>query len=139
MQVHAQTRVGFQVRGLQVDPDDVSARLELVPSASHRRGDMVDGQPRTDGWCYFTSQAEIGRDAPFEDHATWMLQQLEPHVEMLASWIQRGWRVQLDVITVTSASNGGPTVVPELLRRLAALGIPTCWRTVFAGAVQGRR
>lgn len=139
MQVHAQTRVGFQVRGLQVDPDDVATRLELEPSASHRRGDLVDGTPRTDGWCYFTSQSEVGRDAPFDDHATWMVDRLEPHVAMLESWIQRGWRVQLEVITITSASNGGPTVAPELLRRIAALGLPTCWRTVFAAAVHGRR
>lgn len=125
-----QTRVGLQVRGLEVEPDDVSSRLELTPNASHRRGDVVGGDVRTDGWCYFTSQ--MPRDASFDQHAEWMLRRLEPHAAMLSSWSQRGWRIQLEFITITTANNGGPTVRPELLRRIAALGLATCWRTVCA-------
>lgn len=130
-----QTRVGFQVRGDDVEPELVATRLALSPSASHRRGDVADSgngerTVRTDGWCYFSSQSEVARDAPFEHHIAWVLEHLAPHASLLSAWVARGWRVQLDIITVTSATNGGPTVSPELLRGLASLGVPACFRTV---------
>lgn len=134
MALRVETRVGLQVRGADVDPDWVAERLDLTPSASHRRGDPASAEDpsvrRVDGWCYFTSRGDVAPAEPFELHAAWMLERLERQAPMLASWVARGWKVQLEVVTMTNATNGGPTVEAGLLQRIADLGLTTHWRTV---------
>ncbi len=128
------TRVALHVRGSDVEPELVAERLELSATASHRRGDAVGGddpnERHKDGWCYFTSHAEIARDAPFDVHAAWLLVRLEPHRSMLLGYADRGWRLLLEVTTWTDAAAGGPLVSAETMRRLADLALPVRWTTI---------
>ena len=144
MKERTETRVGISVRGPEVEPSDVARVLGLQAEASHRRGDAFEDARggvayRDDGWCTFTSDGVIARDAGFEFHAAWMLDRLEPHIEVLESWTGKGWLVVLTITTVTNLNNGGPRASPTIMRRLGALSLTTQWRTICAPEHTGFR
>ena len=129
-----QTAIWIAFRGTDVDPEEIGRRLNLVPTEwKHRRGDEVQRGGQTlsepDGFCAFTSHAGVPRDEDFESHAGWLLDRLEPHAALIASWQAAGWNVRLTITTVTNARSDGPLVSPNTLLRLAHLGVPTLWKT----------
>jgi len=134
MRPQKQTAIWIGFRGADVDPEEVGRQLNLTPTEwKHRRGDEVDrgGQKFTepDGFCAFTSHAGVSRDEDFEAHAAWLLDRLEPHAGLIASWQAAGWNVRLTIMTVTNARSDGPLVGPRTLLRLANLGVPSLWKT----------
>jgi len=133
-----ETKVALAVRGVDVEPADVARGLALQPEAAHRVGDSIAGlEPpgvRNDGWCSFGSHPAVARDAECNAHLTWLVERLEPHVELLKAWQDRGWSLRISVLTVTTEKSGAAFVRAPLLRRLAARGIDTVWRTICSSA-----
>ncbi len=60
------------------------------------------------------------------------LERVEPCGAFLASALERGWIIHLTILTMTNSPFGGPRVTPELMKRFAALGVLTTWKTGFA-------
>jgi RHS repeat-associated protein len=128
----AQTKVSLRIWGADLDPGVVSTALAMTPEACHRPGDPDGDQPNgayREGFCSFGSHAVVSRESDFEKHAKWLLDRLEPHRELLASWMGRGWKVRIYVTTLVSGYAGGPVVSSVVLTRLASLGIDTKWTT----------
>jgi hypothetical protein len=131
-----ETQVSLSVRGPDVVPADVASVLKMnfEPEFSDQRGDRfeVDGElvERIEGFCCFASRRSIPTSAAFEEHMCWMLDRLEPHQARLTEWLANGWTIVIKTYTVTDGASGGPTVKPDILRRLANLGVTTVWRTL---------
>jgi hypothetical protein len=116
------------VHGDDVDPTEVASTLRLPFDprlARAGKGVIMHTRP------------SVSVDADFETQATWLLDRVEPHLSLLASWQARGWLVRLTIFTVTNRGIGGPLVSAAIMRRLANLGLPIWWKTVTQSRPEG--
>jgi hypothetical protein len=116
------------VHGDDVDPAEVSSTLRLPFDPSFARagkGIIMHTRP------------DVSVDADFETQVTWLLDRVEPHVSLLASWQARGWLVRVTIFTVTNRVSGGPLVSAAIMRRLANLGVSIWWKTVSQSRPEG--
>jgi hypothetical protein len=129
--------------GADLDPAAVGATLALPLEASYASGDAIEGESppahREEGWATFSSHTGVHPDSTFDEHASWLLARLEPHLDRLAAWGAKGWRLRLDIITVMNVRSGGPRVSAVLLSRIASLKLETKWLTAFAPEHPGFR
>ena len=105
----------------ELDPDDISKSLALVPSNSQRKGD-----PRskgavlpTGGW--FLSSRDHVPSKDTRRHVAWILDQLEPNRSALLSLQDRGYAMDIFCFWASVSGHGGPELDHELMQRLASL------------------
>jgi hypothetical protein len=130
------TRVGLSVWGADMTPELLANILAMTPDASRVAGEPMPPHHTPGaadrGWVYFSSHSAVDPRKDFEEHAGWLLARLDPHRDLIAIWLAKGWQIRLDVTTVINVSAGGPVVSPETLLRMARLGIQTKWSVAFA-------
>jgi hypothetical protein len=135
------THVLLSIRGATVDPVKVAEALRLTPKQSHGRGDPFKRAGVTkvheDGFCGFSTSDVVPPDAGAEAHITWMVDRIEALGGLLASWKASGWRIQLDVLTVSERRAGGATVTGSTMRRLGNLELPMRWYTDYDPTLGG--
>ena len=107
-----------------LDPDEITQRLGINPTDSHRRGELHG--PRAQAWKQtlwsLTSQDQpIPRD--LEPHIAWVLDKIEPARAQLTMLMEAG--VEANMFCFLSCYGmGGPTLSPNVMGRLAALQLP---------------
>jgi hypothetical protein len=124
--------VMLMILGDDLDPDEVSDRLGLVPSQAWRKGER-HSFTRTDGsrlefrskhtwggWKRFIEPRQ--EKLPIEAQLEFWYKKLRAHIAALASFKSEGWDCALDLFVTTDATasmvfSGG------LLKRIAELGV----------------
>lgn len=114
--------VSFQVVGIGLDVDAISATLGLAPSATHRSGDIdVSGKPYPDD--FWSILAACSGGVELDAHFRWLGTVLLPHADFLRSL---GLRAELLIRCNfgTESDIGGVGISPEGLKVCTDLGIP---------------
>ena len=137
MNRRTQIAVRVSIRGEDLRPQEVADQLGLTPSKwQHEPGDEFgvegDERRRADGFCAFSSHAEVSPDADIEQHASWMLDRLAGHEDLLAQWVRDGWSVRFQVILVMNTRSGRILASSRSMRRLADLGLAIEWTMIHA-------
>ncbi len=114
----------FMASSLTITPDEMASRIGLPPTRSHQIGDpysprATDTQ-RTDH--LYAVHANEPDSAPLQDHIQSLLALLEPRAASIADLAAEA---QLYLFCGFSSGNGqgGFTLTPETLTRIAALGL----------------
>ena len=136
----AETYVTLRAYHDSADPALVTAALGLTPSDTQRVGEsyLRRGVTRTyplSGW-FLCSRNQV-ESYDTGRHLDWLLGQLEPHQAALEALRAQGWRMDIACLWDSEAGHGGPTLSPELLRRLAAAGIELWFDVYFHGTYHG--
>ena len=120
------TIVSFRILGTDVDPDVVSAQLGMQPDDHHRVGDAVSGRSgavRKHGYWALRSTNHLASSVDANQHIDWLVQTLGGKLPILHTFAERGAMVDVTLAVHTSAGHGGPVLRPEVLGRLASLGL----------------
>ena len=111
----------------EIDPDAVTERLGIEPSGWQRRGETSHASGRMptvatlNGW-FLCSRGEIeSRDS--RRHIDWLLSQLMPKAEAVHSLQMMGCRMDISCYWLSQQGEGGPTLRPAQMRKLADLNI----------------
>lgn len=80
-----EVNVTFRFVGDLVDPEMITARLEIVPTDAHHKGDIIEKHPErkypTGLW---SLESQLGSDLPLDQHLRHLLSILEPKASTLA-------------------------------------------------------
>lgn len=108
--------------GKDLDPDEVTERLGLNPTNSHKQGDVRGHGTWPQGYWEITSQARVV-STDLALHIEWLLDQIEPVREEFISLISSGIRADMFCFWESQTGNGGPSFKPKLMARLANLDL----------------
>jgi hypothetical protein len=132
-----ETYVTLRVYHDAADPAAVTARLGLEPSDFQCAGGTYErrGVTRTypiSGW-FLCSEGKVD-SYDSEKHLRWLLDQLGTRGAALDTLRAQGWTMDIACMWDSHAGHGGPTLSPELLRRLAETGIELWFDVYFHGS-----
>lgn len=133
----AETYVTLRLYHDSADPALVTAALDLAPSETQCVGDSYERRGVAlacplSGW-FLCSEGQV-RSYDAATHLDWLLLLLHPRKDTLEALRAQGWRMDISCMWDSHAGHGGPTLGPELLRRLAYLGIALWFDIYFHGA-----
>jgi len=102
-----------------LDPDAVSSVLGIAPSDRHRKGDTRrSGYIEKSGAWFLSSKGHL-QSKDVQRHIMWILDQLADRVGILHQLQDEGCSMDIFCYWVSASGQGGPTLSPELMRRLA--------------------
>lgn len=111
------------------DPDRVTEALRLPPTRTRRKGERwktrrgLSSMPaRVDGW-FLESRDAVASD-DLCDHLGWLLERIEPHAAALDDLRRDGCSARISCYWHSAYGQGGPTLSPDVMRRMAALDLP---------------
>lgn len=140
----AATYVTLRVYHRSADPKHVGEMLELVPTETQLAGDeyLHRQASRTkryeiSGW--FLESKPFVQSFDCEKHLNWLVDQLTGKGPALDELRQAGWWMDISCYWDSQYGHGGPTFSPELLKRLAALGVEVWFDVYFNGAYRAMR
>lgn len=116
----------FRVVGEELDPDAVSAALNLIPSHSLRRDQFVptatEVRRQETGVWLLKSESKVASTS-LERHLVYLLDQVEPGVAALDE-LRRSQAVTIDFFCfwMSATGHGGPIFSAPLMQRVAAVG-----------------
>lgn len=117
------THATFRLWGKYLNPLEVTRQLGLAPSYAHAPGEVrQSGKVWDRGHWDICSEGHVD-SKELTVHITWLLDQLEPVAAQLA--VLRSGPVQADIfcLWMLQYSQGGITLDPDLLDRLAVLDL----------------
>jgi hypothetical protein len=137
-----ETYVTLRLYHDSADPVSVSSALGLSPTDSQRIGESYQKRGVTQiypfsGWFYCSERHVQSYDTA--KHLDWLLRQLKPRQAEIDQLRAQGWRMDIACLWDSRSGHGGPALSPDLLRRLAALGIELWFDVYFHGAYEGVR
>lgn len=115
--------LSFRLYSDDLAPEQLTALMRLEPDGSCRKGDAGEVGPYpAHGW-FLRSDLHLPADEPLDAHLAWLADTLEPRLAELQQ--ARDLGCETDVIGALHAGVGPYWLVlePELLRRLAVLGL----------------
>jgi len=102
-----------------LDPDAVSSMLGIIPSDRHRKGDTLRyGSVAKSGAWFLSSKGQL-ESKDVQRHIMWILDQLTGKVGILHQLQDEGCSMDIFCYWLSASGQGGPTLSPELMRRLA--------------------
>lgn len=119
--------VTFCVYRNDLEPSQVSARLDLEPSESWKRGEPITTKRRqygdhpTGGWL-LRSRDNVP-SGELDDHLSWMLDHLLPKADPIHALAKDGFDVAIVIALEGAPLGGGPTLTAATLAKLGQLGI----------------
>jgi hypothetical protein len=104
----------------ELDPDEVSRALALVPSNAQRKGDELSSRRAlpTGGWFLSSKGHVTSKDT--RRHVAWVLDQIAPNKTNLLSLQDRGYKMDIFCFWASASGHGGPELDHELMQRLAS-------------------
>ncbi len=114
----------LRILGEHLDPSDVTARLQIVPSRAFIKGDRrgTDGVWRHGYWG-MTSQDKV-QSMDLQLHIAWLLKQLEPvQVELKVLIAQEGIKADVFCFWEIATGNTGLVLSSETLGLLGKLNL----------------
>ena len=109
-------------------PDKITELLEIEPSNISIKGEGKRGR-KQNGW-FLTTQDEI-ESKDCRRHIDWLLDIIEPKSKLLLQLQSEGVRIEFTCFWVSVSGNGGPTLSPPQMKRLAILNIEIWWDVYF--------
>jgi len=125
-EIEVNTNVSLRILGDDVDPEAITLEMGMSPDQFHRKGDVHGTRSpvvRKHGYWTITSSKHIAASDDTNDHIQWLVAAVAPKLDRLATYKGRGWRVDIWIGIHTSVGHGGPTLRPDVLAQLAALGL----------------
>jgi hypothetical protein len=127
---HDRKRASFRLMGDRLAPDSITQATGLIPSVAHRKGEprppsRIAAKPpwRSGIWCLGSEAALAETGSHLDEHLTWLLDQLEPHAEMLRSLsVEQDLRADFWCGYFMGQSNSSFGLSARTLARIAALG-----------------
>ncbi len=123
----ARTHATLLVYPGDVDPREVTARLGIEPTRWQRRGEAGHrpGRPSwvapLNGW-FLESKAQVeSKDS--RRHVDWLLDRLAAKGDAIRSLQAEGCTLVMSCYWASQSGEGGPTIPPAQMRRLADLDI----------------
>jgi len=114
----------IRIFGEKLQPEEVEAALALKATRTH-----LKGQPRSPVqktvWreTLWSLRSPLSPDRSVGDHLTWLLDRLEPKLDAIRA-LSADHRVDLFCGFSSGSGQGGFTLDPIILVRLANLGVP---------------
>jgi hypothetical protein len=132
----AGTHATLRIFSAQTTPEEISSRLGIEPTSSHRRGEPLvprvtgSAAARLHGW-FLSSEAHV-RSRDLRRHLDWLLDAVEPAADALRE-LARTERADVFCLWQSASGHGGPTLSPTQLARLGALGLELGLDVYFPG------
>lgn len=123
---------GFRLMGERLDPDAITLATGLTPHHSHRKGEQrpasrVGKRPppwRSGIWILDSEDGLPQTNNHLEDHFTWLLDQLEPHIDVLRRiCAERQLSADFYCGYFMGQANSGFVLSAQTLTRIAALDL----------------
>jgi hypothetical protein len=133
-----ETEASFRMFHEMLNPSEISRLLNLEPSDSYRKGDIVGriGRPRPFGaWLLSTEEVVQSRD--LRRHLDWLVDHLIDRVDELHHLREHGYRMDVYCKWV-SGGQGGPTLSPRNMEGLSALGLKLGIEVYWGGDEEAR-
>jgi hypothetical protein len=109
------------------DPSSVTERLGIEPTEWQSRNQPLQRAgrslktPEINGW-FLSSRGHV-ESGDSRRHIDWLLDRMAPKVEAILGLQEAGCRMNISCYWLSRSGNGGPTVSPPQMKRLAELGI----------------
>ena len=120
------TNVTLRMFGDDLDPEVITSEMGLRPDRSHKKGDVQGARTpvvRKHGYWSITSSKHMAASVDTNEHIEWLVALVAPKLNQLSGYKRRGWTVDVWIGLHTSVGHGGPTLHPNVLARLAGLGL----------------
>lgn len=122
----AETHATLRIFPKRMDPDEVTRMLGVEPTRWQRArplGTDADGRrgASVSVWYLESTGCVSSRDS--RRHVDWILDQVFPQSAAIGTLVRMGCHIDLCCVWRSSGEAGGPTISPEQMHRLAALGI----------------
>lgn len=120
-----ETSAAFRIAHPLLDPDTISAQLQLVPSWAWRKGELKEprGRPARIGmWALDTNGSVQSRD--LRRHLDWLINHLHDKLDVLEQFRLSGYEMDIFCLWVRLGGTGGPTLSPHNMFGLANLHLP---------------
>jgi hypothetical protein len=133
----SRTWATFRVWGRTLNPNDISRRLELVPSEAFKAGDPRGSSGNNGAWRHgywsLSSRDQLS-SSDLQLHIEWLLDQLEPAREEIKTLILSS-ELQADIFCFweSATGHGGPVFSPAFLRYFASFELALGIDVYFAG------
>ena len=109
-------------------PSETRIRLGIEPSRQITKGIRAGGQKRPgkiNGW-FLSSEGKINsRDS--RRHIDWLLDQLDGKEKVLQEMLESGYHIDISSFWISATGNGGPSLSPYQMQRLARFQIEVWW------------
>lgn len=126
-----ETYASLRVFSDTLQPNQVSARLGLVPSRAFAKGDPYGrGRVRRHGGWILSSRNAV-ESSDTRHHIDWLLDQLDGKSKELDALRDLGCEVDVSCIWVSAQGQGGPILSPSQMKRLAEHGLDIWWDVYF--------
>jgi hypothetical protein len=119
-----------------VEPPEVTAVLGIKPTDFVRRGDTHGPSNRAatykiNGW-FLSSENTVSSQDSLR-HIEWLLPLVEPRRSQLGALREQGHRMEISCYWLSASGHGGPTLTPDVMRRVAELGLGLSFDVYFGG------
>ena len=113
-----------------IDPDEVTVRFGVTPTETQRQGELrgCGRFIRVNAW--FLSSKDHVQSTDLKDHLDWVLNQVLAKKDVLRDLQSAGVKSDVACYWLSVTENGGPTLFPEQMEKLAALKLD-CWFDVY--------
>ena len=120
------------------EPQSVTTILGITPTRFYRRGDTHGhgervSRYRINAWLLSSETFVSSQDSL--RHIEYLLAAIEPRRSALHDLRRKGHRLDITCYWLSQSGHGGPTLTPEIMRRLAELEL-SVWFDVYFTATQ---
>ena len=116
-----------------LEPQAITAVLGITPTRSFRRGDTHGHGERVtpyrvNTWLLSSEGSVASHDSL--RHIEWLLGKVEPRHAVLLELQKQSYRMDISCYWLSKSGHGGPTLTPDIMRRLGKLELAV-WFDVY--------
>jgi len=133
-----ETRAKLLIYPGELHPDEITRRLGLVPTEANVAGKVRVNRlgrehvVKISGW-FLSSEGHV-ESKELRRHLDWLLALLRPaRAALLELQSMRGVTMGIDCVWTSRSGHGGPTLWPEQMHEMAALGLECSFDVYFFG------
>lgn len=118
------TDAALRIAHLDLDPEHISARLQVQPTSSIQRGQRWPGvrRPTKTGLWLLDTEGQI-QSRDLRRHLDWIIDALAGKAAILADLRAEGYEMDVFCNWVRLGGTGGPTLSPRNMQGLGKLGL----------------
>ena len=123
----------------KLNPDEISRTLEITPSETRTKGRQYTNSLGRTWSCplnaWFLSSEGMVSSKDLRRHLNWLLDQVEPKgLQLLELQNEPGLGMTVNCVWWSVGGQGGPTLWPEQMERLAKLNLECAFDISFFGS-----
>ena len=123
-EIPARVYATFILRGKDLDPQDVTERMSIIPSRSFKRGDRRTVKKKwPHGFWALTSDGHID-STDLSLHLDWLVKQLEPSNSSIQEIIHDSdFKAEISCLWISPEDHNGLILPSQLISKIAELGV----------------